>query len=647
MAGTLIDSLVVSLGLDASQFTKGQAQARGELKKSSEAAHAGSKEMTAAANAITDAYKRVRNELLGLFALMTAGRGVRQLATDITNSDAAVGRMATRLGLATEELSAWEGVAVRAGGTADGISGSMASLSDEFERFKLTGQGMEDVIPILNRLHVSLTDPSGRLKSVTELYRDLADPLKALSAPQAAVVGQSLHMDPGTVAMLRQGRAAVDEQLAAQTRHGVATDADAHRAQALQNDFRDITQSVESIGRIILTAVSPALDDLLKKFDRWLDDNRDWLTDGITQKIEEFVTYLRSVDWNAILAGIKEFASIANAIATSIGGWTTALEVFFGLWAVGKLGPVLAGVASLVSAIELIGPAIVGIGLAAFAHQIDELVPSLRRLDDATTDWLRSFFGLSPIVRGAPGTTVAPGSPVAPGSAPAVPAAPGGPSPVSAVVPAEGRALLDAIAPGESDGTYRDQANPTSGARGRYQFLASTWNEVAGQTGRREWTPENQDANAWFYAQQMFRRNGGPGDLSTFLRNGGNPAPYLNRTWTSLPGGSEPNRATPGFQSRLDADRRRSQDPVVDPSALARGVTTPMVAPHPVSMLLPRPGALLQSLASNDTTNTNQTTVSGPITIHTAATDARGIAADLRNAIQRAAFTAQFNRGLA
>ena len=137
--------------------------------------------------------------------------------------------------------------------------------------------------------------------------------------------------------------------------------------------------------------------------------------------------------------------------------------------------------------------------------------------------------------------------------------------PISAVngaVPPEGRALLDSIAPGESDGSYAPQPS-SSGAKGRYQFLDSTWREVAGQTHLSAPTPENQDMNAWVYAQQRYRQSTGH-DLLADLKAGTDPSAALNKTWTSLPGGAEHNNATDGFPARLRQNLHLQGSPALD-----------------------------------------------------------------------------------
>lgn len=146
-------------------------------------------------------------------------------------------------------------------------------------------------------------------------------------------------------------------------------------------------------------------------------------------------------------------------------------------------------------------------------------------------------------------------------------------------IPPVGRQLLDAIAGGEAPdyntiyggrrfNDFTDHprvavpiqsgpnAGKTSSAAGRYQFLGSTWDEVAQEAGLPDFSPDSQDQGAWHLAQKTYRARTGR-DLTPDLEaSQGDPqgmsriGQQLAGVWTSLPGGIEPNSATRGFGAR-------------------------------------------------------------------------------------------------
>jgi muramidase (phage lysozyme) len=150
----------------------------------------------------------------------------------------------------------------------------------------------------------------------------------------------------------------------------------------------------------------------------------------------------------------------------------------------------------------------------------------------------------------------------------------------AANIPPEGKSLLDAIAGSESGGynsrypsktfdnnwvdhpriSERILSGPnkgkTSDAAGRYQFLSSTWDQY--KPGK-AFTPENQDIAAYRLAIAAYGY-GESGLLKDLKSDPAKVARKLSGTWTSLPGGIEPNNATNGFLSRFEKSVKRYKE---------------------------------------------------------------------------------------
>lgn len=142
------------------------------------------------------------------------------------------------------------------------------------------------------------------------------------------------------------------------------------------------------------------------------------------------------------------------------------------------------------------------------------------------------------------------------------------------------RALLNSVAAGESPdyntvyggGRFEEMndhprravpirsgpnAGRTSSAAGRYQFLGSTWDEAKNALGLPDFSPDSQDRAAAWLAERDYKKRTGRDLWADVEEAKADPRKLnfiggaLSKTWTSLPGGIEPNGATGGFARRM------------------------------------------------------------------------------------------------
>lgn len=100
-------------------------------------------------------------------------------------------------------------------------------------------------------------------------------------------------------------------------------------------------------------------------------------------------------------------------------------------------------------------------------------------------------------------------------------------------------------------------AGRTSSAAGRYQFLGSTWDEAKNALGLPDFSPDSQDRAAAWLAERDYKKRTGRDLWADVEEAKADPRKLnfiggaLSKTWTSLPGGIEPNGATGGFARRM------------------------------------------------------------------------------------------------
>lgn len=663
----VVEALVVTLGLDASKFTAGQKEASASMRAVGEQSGQTAKELEARGTQGAEFFRKLRNEAVALFAVVTAGRGLKDLVRDITTSDAATGRLAHNLDMTTENLSAWEGAAQRAGGSASGLDGSMQGLTQQFQQFALTGQSA--VLPYFRAIGVSVTDASGKIKPMGDLLLDLADKFQGMDPARASAIGAGLGLDQGTINLLEKGRGAVQGLLDEQRKLGLPNDADAGRAQALQKDLLDIQQSATSLARTLLNDLSPDIHAVLAEFDRWIQANREFIATDISGEIREFRDYLASVDWPAVGAGLKDFALGADHVAHELGGWKDISEVVFVLWAG-------AGVNNMLRAVGLLNTGLIGatgsgrgllsvlggiVGLSGTALAALGMTATLKgdTNPDATPDGFRKGWvpdnGPTPAPYTGPTETF---------GEMASRMWHGATSGIAGAASGAYKGLLDLI--GKSEGTDKgrgynetlgygaytggdqnltgmtlDQidalqsrmlAHPDnklhSSALGRYQITQTTLRDLRkqmGLDGQSVYDPALQDRLASKLIEQR-----ADGSTPEQVQRG------LSKIWASIP---DPDTNRSAYGQGVGVTGGQVQAAIQGQQA-GGGV---MPAAY-----VPSAGARWGGgNTTHATSNDNSTAVNiQQITVNTKATDARGVAQGMRQAMQRYGFTAQANSGL-
>jgi flagellum-specific peptidoglycan hydrolase FlgJ len=338
---TLIDSLVVALGIDASGLTKGQKDASEALKKTSDQADRTAKELEAKGKQAAQFFSQIKNQVVGLFAVFTAGKGLSSFVSDVVAADAAVGRVAKNIGLSTEALSAWQGVAERAGGSASGITGTLRNISSQMQQIALTGTPGAQVLQSLAMAGINVSKYFDKATSSSERLLMASDAFSHMDAARAQALGAGMGFDEGTINVLMQGRQAVQALLAEQEKIGHTNEEDAKSAMQLQAAWRSLEQASTDLGRKILTSLSPYIQQLsaaLLKFSEWAETHRPMVEAafyGLAAAVTAFAVVLA-----APLAGMAALSAgigIAIAmIALLYDDWKTWIDggqsAFGGFW---------------------------------------------------------------------------------------------------------------------------------------------------------------------------------------------------------------------------------------------------------------------------------------------------------------------------
>lgn len=349
------NKMAADVGKAAGDTEKAQSAASEKARKTAEIE---AKKVESANAKAAESFANIGRKALELYAIFTAGRGIKEFISDITASDAATGRLAKNIDLSGKSLSAWEGAATAAGGSADGLAGFFQSLTGQMQTASLTGQS--SVLPYFRALGINLADASGKARSMTDIMFDLNRKAQGMDPARFSAMMHGIGADDGTINLLEL---TTDEfrKLYLEQQKYAATAADIEAAQKRQTGWRELLIISTSLGRTILTALTPAITGVMDAVKGWAAANGEWLKNQIVEKVGEFITWLRSVDWQKVGSDFKTFAenvgAVAVAFATLVGSVSgqSPLVVAFEAFGVLLALRVLAPLRGVVAAISMLG----------------------------------------------------------------------------------------------------------------------------------------------------------------------------------------------------------------------------------------------------------------------------------------------------
>lgn len=331
---TVIDALVITLGLDPSDFKRGSDEMTEEMKKQKKESEKLAKDMEAAGKKAASFFGSIKNELLALAGVTLTLGGIRSFVLSTADSLSKLGYAAQNLGMSSKELDGWQKSFAKFGVGAEQVRGSMAGLQNDLALLQNKGEISQGLITITGRLGINLQDKEGAYKSVQAIYMELADRFKNMDPATRQMYGRDVGLSPEMVNMLSRGSGAVKQDVSRYTAISNATDEATKKAQLYEQKLSDLASKFDATKQKILIGMMPALEQLnrlLDKFGDWINKNSD--------KIAAF--------FNEAAIGIGDAAK-------AVGDWhgeLSALAIFMGaVWLGSMLGPIGKVIAMIVLA---------------------------------------------------------------------------------------------------------------------------------------------------------------------------------------------------------------------------------------------------------------------------------------------------------
>ena len=319
---TVIDSLLIELGLDTSKFDAAQKKSVEELRKFDEQAQKTAKNTQQGAKNTGDGFAKTRDALLSLGIALVGFKGFTQFVGNMTTGNAALGRNANLLSMSARELDAWGGVLKSVGGDLESFQSSVQAMQQGIANIKLGDSAILTPLARLGALNaVDLN------KGTVDIYK-LSDALKAFREANGEQLTYSLAQQIGLskemFMVMEQGSDAVRKLYNENYKLSGITEQNTKEAQKFQAQLGLLGQSLSGAKNAIMDQLYPALSALSQA--------TTYMVNGFVEgdkKLDGFLSQLTVIAGAAL--SLKGALLSLKVVGVSVGeGLATAFSRLFG-----------------------------------------------------------------------------------------------------------------------------------------------------------------------------------------------------------------------------------------------------------------------------------------------------------------------------
>ncbi|EPY1520988.1 lytic transglycosylase domain-containing protein [Klebsiella pneumoniae] len=272
MAATVIDALLITLGLDTSDFRKGQKDVSDDLKKQREDAKKTAKEMAEQGKKAASFFSSIKTELLALTGVTVTAGGLMSLVKNTTSSLMDLSIQSKALGMTARELDGF-------GKAAESAGSSFERITAALQGFQAAKQGSlfgDTSSPIFSgmRMLTALTGDTFDVysKDAKSLARSYLESLRKVKDPNIRrQIGAMGGFDDATIQRNQEGRFLPDVDRL--TKSSGITDASTKGAKEFTAAWAELGQNLDTVKNQIYEGLIPTIRDINGLLKEWSSGN--------------------------------------------------------------------------------------------------------------------------------------------------------------------------------------------------------------------------------------------------------------------------------------------------------------------------------------------------------------------------------------
>lgn len=306
---TVIDSLLIELGLDASKFNTSQKKSVEQLKKFDDQSNKTFKNTQRNVYDLGEGFDKARDALMSLGLTLLSVKGFASIIKDTTTTNANIGRTAQLFNMSARELDAWGQVMKSVGGDASDFQNSMQSIKQGLAAVQfgdtailkpLALLGAGEAIDLKNQ-QVDVLKLADAIKQFKDQYGEESAFLQA----QAIGVNREMFM------VLKEGSDSVRRLYQEAEKGSGVTKGNTEAAEKLQKQWGDVSRAYDAAANEITDQLNPSMIQLAK------------LTEN---SLRAFVSWDKSLDGAlttalAFAAGLGTVTTAMKALGVSVPAW--------------------------------------------------------------------------------------------------------------------------------------------------------------------------------------------------------------------------------------------------------------------------------------------------------------------------------------
>ncbi|WP_304674749.1 hypothetical protein [Neisseria blantyrii] len=283
---TVIDTLFMELGIDSSKFSREAKEAENRLDRMSasfgraeksaaksskglEKQAAQTAKSTKQAKSLTQAVGSLAKGFAAFTALVMGSNALDKMIREGAQANVELDNLSRNIGMGRNQLQAWGGMAEMAGGSAEGMKGSLAGLSMGITR--LTTMGDTSMVPFFNAFGVALLNADGKARDLDSIMLDLSDRFSKMDRVQAYNLAKSMGLDDGTINTLMLGRAEMEKMLEMQRNLYRSGEKEIQVSRELTQARGYLNAQWDSLKAMLADALAPVLLKIIKMVSGFVD----------------------------------------------------------------------------------------------------------------------------------------------------------------------------------------------------------------------------------------------------------------------------------------------------------------------------------------------------------------------------------------